>query len=1394
MSKPTLHEVYASRDLLKFKSFLSAGRRGPHAGGSSASAASLSRSPRWETGGSQAPSSQVNQRDLMGRTVLHLVVAGPDESWRFDFCEALLVNSNVNVNLQDTESGWTALHRALYHANLNAARALIAHENIDLRLRDNEGLTAFDLYNTTVDGTAPDLSAPDGARTELFTWGDNRNHVLGTPGDNDRVQPERVKIKHSEGRRPTGRAAFDPIGVRQVSMARNHTAIVTDERSSNIRLCGLGGLGRLGRSLNSAQYSLDNLLGIPGTIISVATAQDHTIIITSTGDCWTFGSNRYLQLGYAPDVSSAGTPKASATAEPVQIAPKKVTAVLKKEYVLGAAASRFHSVVFTADSLYTWGTNNGQLGYASNATPTQAVPRKVTTVTLPVLQVAAGDYATVFLLANNEVCVLTRDIYQKLSFPAVNALTAGVYRPPQIAARPAIVRINGSGTSFVAVSSIGDAFWWSHDSPSAGNDREMKHPQRVWDLRTKFSAVIDAAVSGQEVLLCTKAGHVYYRSRRSDPPKGSADPRSLLSSTGNSRKLFKFSRVPFVQRVIKVAANPNGAFAAVRLDAMLPSVELAGRSLAVDLLDLIPHYLGFPSNAGSTVQEMMGNSSGISIDADENESDAVAVDADIFLLNEIMTRLPDPASTAVFDAAAGADLKFIAGPLTFYAHCSVLAARCAMLGDLLLTKSSTIDGFDLSDDPSGFSAISVVGLHPLSLLTVIHYLYTDNVLSLWDTRIFEQVTRKIGQQVLHPDVAIRPVDIKNDVQTLARKLGLSELEACLKPALKPRPQLMLSRDMTRLLEESVWPCDVCLDLEDGSISCHSAILRARSPFFATFFDEADWSARRRIEAQDEPDQQLHIDYTHLRLDTISRVLRFIYTDDESMIFDDLNSSNANDYIGHVMIVMAVANELLLDRLKSACSRVLLHFVHTHNLASILEEADIYDADTLRESCMLYASKNLETLLESRLLDNMSTHVLRGLSKRCSIAQSDRHPMSRTVRQIMIDELVARNAEYLASLDLGRELPSNARRWRRDQRSGISPMPAEMALSPGSSTYDSPAPSPAMRPADRSPAASPAIVPSSGNEDIFEMELEPVPALALSPPEARSFSEEPTSREATPGKPFSWQRQMSSSPAPASLRDIMAGQAQPVQRAATPKQSSQPLAGMSTTPRSSQKGKQRVLPISDFLEPTKATASPAAPAWSTPTKAWATQTVKPTPFDFSIGASLTPVDTPSPRRHSGFAAPVTSPKSGPAAAVTTPRSEAVATNGPLITPMRRPSGQGRAASRSAVQEVPWSYQAPVMSHVGSAGSPSASSFAAITQEQQSHGALLKGLVAPRSLAEIQAEEAVQRKAAEADKQRETEFLAWFEAESQRINGSNPAGAGAGRGRGRKNNRKQSARLS
>lgn len=274
-----------------------------------------------------------------------------------------------------------------------------------------------------------------GNATPLTPEGPAENCTLGLGDSADRALPERVNLLTQvqasqlgdaalrKGTRPPSRAAangdvdsalgsedevrphafgprndrfftskFDQVGINQIVLSKFHTAAVTSDGSGNLSLCGFGGSARLGRPVHT-QYALLPQPDIQHRIVSVALAQDHTLVLTSAGVILSWGQNRFSQLGYvieSPERESAHKAFSSSMAadDLVQATPKRIVGPLKKELVVGVAASRMGSACWTADSVWTWGTNSGQLGYDKAANPVQVLPRKVTGITQGVRDLA----------------------------------------------------------------------------------------------------------------------------------------------------------------------------------------------------------------------------------------------------------------------------------------------------------------------------------------------------------------------------------------------------------------------------------------------------------------------------------------------------------------------------------------------------------------------------------------------------------------------------------------------------------------------------------------------------------------------------------------------------------------------------------------------------------------------------------------------------------------------------------------------------------------------------------------------------------------------------------------------------------------------------------------------
>lgn len=359
---------------------------------------------------------EVNSRDYMGLTIL-LRAASSDSANAIDFVEALLDHPAVDIYVQDPESGWNALHRALYTGNVSIARLLLDKERRDLsgltvgasvarvgrliKTKDNEGNSPFDLYNSTIgerdlkslndadnsdeDSESEEIPvATDNAGnsglldlvngTEVFAFGSNKNLSLGLGDEDDRQYPERVYLErpdhliqrfYEEYLEKGGLETPEQIPtltrhkellVHDVALSKYHSAILTTDPVSNLYVCGIGRGGRLGLGDENTRFTYAPVQGglTNKKVTQVALGQNHTLAVTSEGGLYSWGSNADSALGYA-------LPEPPPGEEAMSLLPRQLFGPLKKEAIVGVAASTIHSVAFTsAGSLYCWGRNTGQ--------------------------------------------------------------------------------------------------------------------------------------------------------------------------------------------------------------------------------------------------------------------------------------------------------------------------------------------------------------------------------------------------------------------------------------------------------------------------------------------------------------------------------------------------------------------------------------------------------------------------------------------------------------------------------------------------------------------------------------------------------------------------------------------------------------------------------------------------------------------------------------------------------------------------------------------------------------------------------------------------------------------------------------------------------------------------
>ncbi|KDE03212.1 hypothetical protein, variant [Microbotryum lychnidis-dioicae p1A1 Lamole] len=1433
MNHADLHALFASRAIVKARSFLRQGLGGSATGSTMNGAGSLSKSPNGFGGfgggalGTSAINAEVNRRDHLGRTVLHLAASELGD-WALEWVEILLAVPGLPVNAVDAESGWSALHRALYAGNISAARLIFNRSDVDLRLKDHEGLTPFDVYNSTMDGTTPPQSQTGPGtdatnlvqrgdltlgRSELHTWGNNRNFVLGFSGDGDRTYPERVPLTRHEG--GAGLSAFDPVKVLDVSMARLHTAIVTDEPSNNIRLCGYGTGGRLGPTLHT-QFNFTPLHDFPHQVAVAVVSPDHTLVVTTSGAVWTFGLNRFGQLGYILDGPSSGRssgstgPRASGAADDLtQSLPRRVLGLLKKQAVVGAAVSRTHSAVITSNGdLFTWGTNKGQLGYPARGTTVQVLPRKVTSMTSPIAMLTTTEIATACLLADSkEVIVLYAEGYIRIAIPLTPFPSKmQPYRPPNVSDKPAIRKIASCGTTFAALSTLGDVFTWTLDGFSASTSgadistdfsRLAPKPQRIWSLRRAFTAVTDLGVGlDGTIIICTVSGHCFVRTKKFEAQMAKSGRSTPTSATSkNSNGGWKFTKVPFLQRCVSVAANSTGGFAALRSDVPLRHIDIEGSTLAEDLLGVLPHWSRCEAEIPSTKLKRTAQ--------DEDDGDAATqatVEWDITVARRLMQILLtwNPACEAHL---AGTDTFFVPNQgQRIPVHRAMLAVRSPSL--LTRIAAACPGAVELKLDCSNYSA-----------LLLIHYLYHDKIPAVWDLRVGLSLQAAFGSSLT---IGV----YRQELQRLALDLELPALVEALnyQAPMVPRPTLshdittllQYSPDATRLATSSLVP-DIVLALADRDVAAHSFILRARCPFFRVFFDEIEWTLHRRSHF----DGKIRFSLQHIEWSVMRLVLDHIHSDAGIGLFRSIERASAEDYIDFATQVLAVANELLLDKLKAICSVVLRDFITLRNVCAIFSDAVFYEAKDLTHTCMHYLASSMETALENRLLDDLTPELLKALTEFVQERQGNKMPVTRS--GYLVNDLMAKHASFVADLDIGRPT-GGARRWRPVIGNSSSPRPSPNLLSPGPSPLMIPRWSPTIRsPHLPSPTGSPSMPAHNLDfEDMFTMDedfsldgtvpaTKPAstsnPATPILPPIRRQSVKTCFGSASPGGANFTtlgspppprlqpWTKPTTAPQKPVDLRSIISSESSvsttpPTTLGTRPLSTNavQPLSNTSQKPaRSSPPGWRPIAStsLSSLPEIQSQQSLRAPPRMATPR-----------PLDHSRrSVTQHPVSAaPSPSSVSAYR-PVPLARRDPASAI----------GAPVYTPTRLPSGSKptpRAGFKGA--DVPWTNYtlasaqtyapAPQSPSSGPLAAPPAASFAAIQSQQRREIEQVREGRAVRSLAEVMDEERQQAKQRELEAKQERDFEIWFEEESRRFQiqsgeaHSAPASSGRGGGGG------------
>nr|XP_005596865.2 inhibitor of Bruton tyrosine kinase isoform X3 [Equus caballus] len=877
-------------------------------------------------------------KDAFGRNALHLV-SSCGKKGVLDW----LIEKGVDLLVKDKESGWTALHRSIFYGHIDCVWSLLKH-GVSLYIQDKEGLTALDLVmkdrptHVVFKNTDP---------TDVYTWGDNTNFTLGHGSQNSKHHPELVDLFSRSG-----------VYIKQVVLCRFHSVFLSQK--GQVYTCGHGLGGRLGHGDEQTCLVPRLVEGLSGHNCSqVAAAKDHTVVLTEDGCVYTFGLNIFHQLGIVPPPSSCNVPR--------QMQAK----YLKGRTVIGVAAGRFHTVLWTREAVYTMGLNGGQLGYLldPNGEKFVTAPRQVSALhhkDITLSLVAASDGATVCVTTRGDIYLLADYQCKKMASKQLNlkkVLVSGGRMDYKV--YPEHLKENGGrNICILAMDGAGRVFCWRSVSSSLKQCR-WAYPRQVF--------ISDIALNRNEILFVSQDGEGFRGKWFEEKRKSSEKKAEILSNLHNSSsdvscvsdinsvyERIRLEKLTFAHRAVSVSTDPSGCnFAILQSDPKTSLYEI-------------------PTVSSSSFFEEFGK-----LLRETDEMDNIH------------------------------DVTFQVGNRIFPAHKYILAVRSDFFQKLFLSNGTTLDFTDVyrkDEDSAGCHLFVLEKVHPDLFEYLLQFIYTDtcdflthgfkprinlnkkpeeyqgtlnshlnkmnchedNQKSAFEVYKSNQAHTINEKQKSKPKSSKKGKSVGEDdpvkmLQNIAKKFGFSNLSSRLDGVRFENEEINVIAKNTgnkqKLNQKKCsFLCDVTMKSVDGKeFPCHKCVLCARLEYFRSMLSSS-WIEATSCAALEMP----------IHSDILKVILDYLYTDEAVVIKESQN-------VDFVCSVLVVADQLLITRLKEICEVALTEKLTLKNAATLLEFAAVYNAEQLKLSCLQFIGLNMAALLEARSLDVLSDGVLKDLS-------------------------------------------------------------------------------------------------------------------------------------------------------------------------------------------------------------------------------------------------------------------------------------------------------------------------------------------------------------------------------------------------------------------------------
>jgi alpha-tubulin suppressor-like RCC1 family protein len=275
---------------------------------------------------------------------------------------------------------------------------------------------------------------------QLYAFGQNGYGQLGTATNNGTNNPN-----------PTPAQVILPGAsgqITQIAAGAYHSLVLT--ATGQLYAFGQNTHGQLGTATNNGTENPNpsptpvNLPGASGRIVEIA-ASYHSLALTSTGQLYAFGYNRYGQIGTA---AGNGTNDPNPTPAPVNVPGANGR-------IVQIAAAGNHSLALTdSDQLYAFGFNRyGQLGTATNngtnnPNPTPA-PLNLPGADGRIVQIAGGWLFSLAVTTSGQLYAFGENSYGQLG----TATNSGTANPNPV---PLRVSLGGLRVGTIAPGPIGN--------------------------------------------------------------------------------------------------------------------------------------------------------------------------------------------------------------------------------------------------------------------------------------------------------------------------------------------------------------------------------------------------------------------------------------------------------------------------------------------------------------------------------------------------------------------------------------------------------------------------------------------------------------------------------------------------------------------------------------------------------------------------------------------------------------------------------------------------------------------------------------------------------------------------------------------------------------------------